>query len=163
MNSDINYVLLICLIVIVTISIIYSSKKKRKTLEFLKLLEFDYPSRIKINGRVKFSKFHILIDVGLNIIYSKNELLIYGYDYYRNKKTHFIFFTDERLKKDKENRIPNYLITKIDIIENNKIVIIAENNCEITLLFESYGKEKKQLKEESFLELLNKLFMMHEV
>src|SRR5690606_13914944 len=92
-----------------------------------------------------------------NILYSENDLLIYGFDYYRDRRTRFIFHTNENLKDNKENRIPNYLITKIDVIENKKIVITDENNCEITILFKSYGKEKIQLKEESFIKLIDKL------
>ncbi|TBV28395.1 hypothetical protein DMZ43_04975 [Meridianimaribacter sp. CL38] len=152
-----NYTFLLILILIVTVVTIYSSKKKKRTTEFLKSLESEYPNRIKTNGKVKFSRIHILLDVDLNILYSENNLLIYGFDYYRHRKTRFIFHTNQNLKDNKENRIPNYLITKIDVIENEKIIITDENNCKITIMFKSYGKEKTQLKEEKFLELIKKL------
>lgn len=152
-----NYTFLLILILVLTIVTIYTCKKKKQTTEFLKSLESEYPKRIKTNGKVKFSRIHILLDADLNILYSDNHLLIYGFDYYRDRRTRFIFCTDSNLISKKENRIPNYLISKIDIVENEKIVITSENNCEITILFKSYGKEKTQLKEQKFLELINKL------
>ena len=156
-----NYTFLLILILFVITVTIYTSKKKKRTTEFLKSLESEYSNRIKTNGKVKFSKIHILLDADLNILHSENDLLIYGFDYYRDRRTRFIFHTNENLKDNKANRIPNYLITKIDVIENEKIVITDENNCEITILFKSYGKEKTQLKEEIFLELINKLNKKH--
>lgn len=154
MNGKINYVILIIIIVSVLISTYYSNKKKKRIDEYLQSLETNYPNKIKANGRVKFSRLRILLNSDLNILYSDNHLLIYGFDYYSDRRTKFIFHTNENLKA---NQIPNYLITKIEIIENEKIVITNENDCEITFLFKSYGKEKKQLKEPKFIELINKL------
>ncbi len=157
MNNDLNYFLFFSLIIFMVISLVYSNKKKKKTREFLKSLESDYSNRIKITGRVTFSKIRILIDVDLNIIYSENDLLIYGFDYYSDRKSYFIFHTNKYLNKRKQNHIQHYLITNIDIVKNEKIVITTEANYELILLFKSYGKEKKQLKEETFLQLIYKL------
>lgn len=156
MGSDINYFLLINLIIIVILSIVYSNKK-RKALQYLKSLESNYPKRMRITGKVQFSKIHILYNINLNIVYSENDLLIYGFDYYTTRRIHFIFHTNKQLKKHKENRILYYLIAKIDVEKNDKILIASENNYKITLFFKSYGKEKKQLKEDSFIELIHKL------
>lgn len=156
-----NYTFLLILILVVTVVTIYSSKKKKRTTDFLKSLESEYPNRIKTSGKVKFSRIHILLDTDLNILYSENNLLIYGFDYYRHRRTRFIFHTNQNLKNNKENQIPNYLITKIDVIENEQIVITDENDCEISVLFKSYGKEKTQLKEESFIKLIDKLNKNH--
>ena len=152
-----NYKFLLFWVLIVTVITIFISKKKKLTSEFLKSLESEYPNQIKTNGKVKFSRIHILLNVDLNILYNENDLLIYGFDYYRHRRTRFIFHTNENLKDNKENRVPNYLITGIDIIENKNIFIKDENNCEITILFKNSGKEKTELKKEKFLELINKL------
>ncbi len=152
-----NYTAITIFILIVTTSTIYLSVKRKKTNKFFKLLESEYPNYIKTNGKVKFSSIHILLDIDLQILYSENDLLIYGYDYYRHRNTKFIFHTNKDLKSLQGNNIPNYLISKISIIENKEIVITNEDDGEITIMYKSYRKEKLQLKEEKFTELLNNL------
>ncbi|WP_407556259.1 hypothetical protein [Winogradskyella sp. 4-2091] len=157
MNSDINFLLFISLVVFMIISWIFNNKRKRGTEQFLKSLQSDYPNLIKITGRIEFSKIRILMDVDLNIIYSEDDLLIYGFDYYNDRNSHFIFHTNRYQLVQKENRVQHYLITNIDILNNEKIVFKTKDNYELILRFRNYGVEKKQLKEAKFLKLINSL------
>ncbi|WP_299099518.1 hypothetical protein [uncultured Winogradskyella sp.] len=157
MNSDINFLLFISLVVFMIISWIFNNKRKRGTEQFLKSLQSDYPNLIKITGRIEFSKIRILMDVDLNIIYSEDDLLIYGFDYYNDRNCHFIFHTNRYQIVQKENRVLHYLITNIDILNNEKIVFKTKDNYELILRFRNYGVEKKQLKETKFLKLINSL------
>ena len=154
---SINYpepIIIALLVIIVLFSIFYSNKKKKITIQFLKSLKTQYQNQFKIVGRVEFSSLHILIDADLDISYNEKEILISGYDYYRNRSTNFLFHNNKEISAMKENKIPNYLISDIKIIENDKI-IIKSNHSTITLLYKAYGKEKYQLKNKAFIHCLN--------
>ena len=152
---SINYPepIILALFIIIILFNIFNSKKK-KTTQFLTSLENKYQYHFKIVGRVEFSSLHILIDADLKIFYNEKEILISGYDYYRNRSTKFLFHSNKEVSSMKENKIPNYLISDIEIIENDKIIIKSDRSI-ITLLYKAYGKEKYQLTNEAFIHCLN--------
>ena len=80
---------------------IYQAKRisNRKTKEALTNLESEFPKNFKIIGDVYFSKLHKLIDVDLRVLYSENDLLISGFDYYRDRQETFVFYNRKELKR----------------------------------------------------------------
>ena len=153
-----NYTLVAMVIATVILVEIYRRRKKRKINAFLTSIASEYKDQFTINGKVKFSKIHVLLNTDLKILYSENDIIIYGYDYYRHRNTNFLFHTNKELPSIKGNVIPNYLITNIQVFENDKIIITDENNCEVTIPNKGYyGKERPRLKEQKFIELLNKI------
>ncbi|WP_111684498.1 hypothetical protein [Winogradskyella tangerina] len=157
MDGQINNYVLAAIIIYISYSAYRSHKKQQLINGYLKSLELNYPQIIKISGRVKFSRLHLLIDSDLHILHSDSGLLIHGFDYYSHRRKKFIFHTDKNFKTKKRIKIPCYLIINIEIVENEKIIITSENGGEITLLFRNSGKEKVQLKDEKFIALLNSL------
>ncbi len=150
-----NYTLFGILILLLSISIYYGIKKKKKTESFLEKLNSEYNNRFKIYGRVRFSSRHILIDCHLTVTYSENDILIYGYDNYNTRNTKFVFHTNRNIPKIEGNNIPNYLITNIENITDDRLIIKSDDDSLITILCKSYGKEKPQLKDEKFTGLIS--------
>ena len=91
------------------------------------------------------------------IPYSQNFVNVDKVSVLRNvKTTNFLFHNSNVLQSIKENNIPNYVITDIQIIEKDKI-IIKSDHAEITLLYKRYGKEKYELRDKNFITVLNNL------
>ncbi|MFD2918048.1 hypothetical protein [Psychroserpens luteus] len=155
--NDLYYPLIIALVIYILLSALNSKKKQKKIDNAIKSLESDYEYQFKISGRVHFSKLHILLECYLTVLYSENNILIYGYDNYSHRQTKFLFYTDKNNALIEDINIPKYSILDIEIIENDKIFINGDDNSIITLRYINYGKEKPQLKEPKFVELLKKL------
>ncbi|GGG30234.1 hypothetical protein GCM10011344_33960 [Dokdonia pacifica] len=148
--------LIIVFVLIIISNVFYTHKKNKITDTFLKTLETRYKYQFKIIGKVTFSSLHILNDIDLKVFHNEKDILISGYDYYRGRSTKFLFHNSNVLQSIKENNIPNYVITDIQIIEKDKI-IIKSDHAEITLLYKSYGKEKYELRDKNFITVLNNL------
>lgn len=148
--------LIIVFVLLIISNIFYSNKKNKITDAFLKALETRYKYQFKIVGKVVFSSLHILNDIDLKIYHNEEDILISGYDYYRGRSTKFLFHNSNVLHSIKENNIPNYIITNIKIIEEDKIIIKSDHG-EIILLYKSYGKEKYELRDKNFITVLNNL------
>lgn len=155
MNYGIIYFLIFAIIMIV----FYQNKRvnNNQAKKLLTHLESEFSKNFKVNGEVNFSKFHKLLDTDLKVSYSENDLLISGFDYYRNRQTTFVFYNNKNLNALNKLSIPKYLISNIEIIENEKIIIESGEKIKITLSYKKYGKEKLELKEIYFDKLIRKL------
>ncbi len=155
MNYNIIYVLIFTIIMV----FIYQNKRvaNKKAKEILTQLESDFSNKFKVIGKVEFSKLHKLLDVSLNILYTENALLISGFDNYRDRQTTFIFYTDKETKLLSKLSVPKYLISGVEVIENDKIIIKSGDKIKVILHYQKYGKEKPQLREKEFSKLIEKL------
>ncbi|WP_452227130.1 hypothetical protein [Lacinutrix cladophorae] len=155
MDYGIIYFIIFAVIMIV----IYLNKRvnNNRAKELLTDLESEFSKKFKISGEVYFTKSHKLLDADLKILYSENDLLISGFDYYRDRRTTFMFYNNNKLNLLSKLSIPKYLISEIEIIENESIIIKSGEKIKITLNYKKYGKEKPQLKEIEFDSLIRKL------
>jgi len=155
MDYEIIYFIIFAIIMLV----IYQNKRvnNNKAKELLAELESDFSKKFKINGEVKFSKLHKLLDVDLKITHNENDIIISGFDYYRDRQTTFVFYNNKDLNSLNKLSIPKYLISNIELLENEKIVIESGEKIKITLNYKKYGKEKLELKEIEFDKLIRKL------
>lgn len=153
-----DYTLIFFVFFAVIMVLIYQNKRlsDKRAKELLLQLESGFTNKFKVVGEVKFSRFRKLLDVTLNVFYNQDELLISGFDYYRDRQTVFLFHTKNKLEVLREASVPKYVISEIETSED-RIIIKSENNITITLEYKKYGKVKPQLKEEAFIDLIKKL------
>ena len=154
-----DYGTIFFIIFAVIIIVIYQNKRinNNRAKVLLTELESEFSKKFIISGEVYFTKLHILLDVDLKILYTENELLISGFDYYRDRRTTFVFYNNKNLNLLSKLSIPKYLITEVEIIENESIIIKSGEKIKITLNYKKYGKEKPQLKEVEFDNLIKAL------
>ena len=155
MEYGIIYVIIFTIIIIV----IYQNKRvnNNRAKDLLADLESEFSNKFIIRGEVRFSRIHKLLDVELKVLHSENDIIISGFDYYRERQTTFLFYTNKNLNSLNKLFIPKYLISHIDIIDNESIIIKSGEKIKITLNYRKYGEEKPQLKEIEFDNLIRKL------
>ena len=91
------------------------------------------------------------------MLFNEKDLIIYGFDYYRNRFTKFIFLNNEKLLLEKINFLPKYYVTDFMFENENQLSIKSKPNQYITVNLKNNQVLQKSLTDQSFLKLLNNI------
>ena len=145
------------IIIIVSCISLYHLYKWIVNNRYINELKSIYPNDIDFRADVNFSSWHILKNIKLKMLFNEKDLIIYGFDYYRNRFTKFIFLNNEKLLLEKINFLPKYYVTDFMFENENQLSIKSKPNQYITVNLKNNQVLQKSLTDQSFLKLLNNI------
>ncbi len=137
--------LLVLIIVILFLYSFYSSYKRRRIAESI-TSEYNYLCGFKAN--VFFSNYHKLFNINLKLFHKNKLLLIIGYDYFRHRRSYFVFSSNLEFPNMKDKTIHLYKIDEFSLLKEKEILIRG---------FRNYKNASIKIKDEKTIELIKKL------